>query len=252
MWTIGSLTFAAPWALAFVALLPVLWWLLRVVPPAPRRLTFPAIRILLGLRDERQTTSRTPWWLVALRLIIAALTIVAVARPLLDARPLGFDGPLLLAVDNDWAAAKDWTARHALIDSLLGQAERDGRLVVLVTTAPPPDGSKIAATGTLTAGAVRGQADAIVPLPWPANRTEASAALDAIQRNGPMRVVWVSDGIGDATADAFAAKLRAFGSLEVALPGQLALAHIVLPPDPGAADLIPIIRRAKTGVPETV
>ena len=49
MLSLGALSFAAPWALAALALLPVLWWFLRLTPPAPRRLRFPPIRILLAL-----------------------------------------------------------------------------------------------------------------------------------------------------------------------------------------------------------
>jgi len=49
MLALGSLAFAAPWILLGLAVLPVLWWLLRVTPPAPRRVRFPALRLLLGL-----------------------------------------------------------------------------------------------------------------------------------------------------------------------------------------------------------
>ena len=41
--------FAAPWVLLALPALPLLWWLLRVTPPAPRRQAFPAVRLLLGL-----------------------------------------------------------------------------------------------------------------------------------------------------------------------------------------------------------
>ena len=252
MWTIGPLSFAMPWALAFLALLPVLWWLLRVVPPAPRRLTFPAIRLLLGLRDDRQSASHSPWWLVLLRLIVAALVIVAVARPLLNVRPLGFDGPLLLAVDNDWAAAKNWPARHAMMDSLIGQAERDGRLVAVLTTAPPTDGGKPAAVGPVAAGVARGMIDAMQPLPWAADRGAALAALSAFAPKGPMRVVWISNGLADAQSAAFAAKLGSLGALEVALPAAAGLARVMLPPDPAIVDLTPRIRRAAGGPVETI
>ncbi|MGH7055608.1 MAG: BatA domain-containing protein, partial [Stellaceae bacterium] len=43
------LAFASPWLLLALAGLPVIWWLLRVTPPAPRRIAFPPIRLLLGL-----------------------------------------------------------------------------------------------------------------------------------------------------------------------------------------------------------
>src|SRR5438045_1242184 len=35
MLALGSLAFASPWLLAALAALPVIWWLLRVTPPAP-------------------------------------------------------------------------------------------------------------------------------------------------------------------------------------------------------------------------
>jgi hypothetical protein len=252
MWTLGPLSFAAPWALAFLVVLPLLWWLLRVMPPSPRRLVFPAIRLLLGLRNKEQTSAHTPWWLVLLRMLVAAAVIFAVARPLLDVRPVGFDGPLLLVVDNDWAAAKDWRDRHALIASLVAQAERDGRLVALLPTAPPADGTRLAVTGPVAAGAAQGLTDALAPQPWPVDRPAALAALDAFKSNGPMRVVWVADGLADDKASAFAARLANLGGLEVAEPEPAALPHILIPPDGAGADLVPAVRRADAGSAERI
>jgi len=45
---LSSLSFAAPWLLAALLALPVIWWLLRVTPPTPRRERFPAIAFLFG------------------------------------------------------------------------------------------------------------------------------------------------------------------------------------------------------------
>ena len=252
MWTVGPLTFAAPWALAFLALLPLLWWLLRVVPPAPRRLTFPAIRLLLGLKTDEQAAAHTPWWLVALRLLIAGAVIVAVARPLLDVRPLGFDGPLLLVIDDDWASAAQWRERRALETSLLSQADRDGRLVAVLATAPRADGAKPQVAGPMAAGAARGLIDALAPLPWSTDRAGALAALADFKRSGPMRVVWIANGLADPKADAFAAKLRGLGALEVAMPERPTLPHVLLPPDAASIDIAPKVLRADRGGPEKV
>src|ERR1017187_3992699 len=76
-----EMSFAAPLALVALAALPLLWWLLRVTPPSPRREIFPAIRLLLGLNPTEETPARTPWWLLLLRLIAAALVILALAPP---------------------------------------------------------------------------------------------------------------------------------------------------------------------------
>ena len=39
--------FAAPLALAALALLPALYFILRLTPPAPRRLRFPPVALLI-------------------------------------------------------------------------------------------------------------------------------------------------------------------------------------------------------------
>ena len=117
---LSQLSFGAPYVLAALLGLPVLWWLLRVTPPQPRRLYFPPFRLLAGLKDEEQAPARTPWWLLLLRLLAAAILILALADPLLGRSPvLAGQGPLVLVVDNGWSAAKNWSARQSLIADLL-------------------------------------------------------------------------------------------------------------------------------------
>ena len=74
MLVLGPLGFTAPWLLAALAALPVLWWLLRAVPPAPVRRAFPGVTLLLGLEDSDTQTDRTPWWLLLLRMALGAFT----------------------------------------------------------------------------------------------------------------------------------------------------------------------------------
>src|SRR5215470_4529518 len=107
MFALGPLAFATPWLLLGLAALPILWWLLRVTPPAPRRIRFPALRLLLGLVPREETPAKTPLWLILLRMVLAALIILALAHPLLNPNArLAGNGPLVLAVDDGWTAAR--------------------------------------------------------------------------------------------------------------------------------------------------
>ena len=72
MLAIGSLAFLNPWLLLALLTLPALWYILRATPPAPARIRFPGVRLLLGLEDPEKTPDRTPWWLLLLRMAIAA------------------------------------------------------------------------------------------------------------------------------------------------------------------------------------
>ena len=63
MLTYGAFSFIAPAALLGFLTLPILWWLLRVIPPAPRRVRFPAIRIIMQLVNPEESSAKTPIWL---------------------------------------------------------------------------------------------------------------------------------------------------------------------------------------------
>ena len=65
------LGFAQPLVLLGLLSLPVLWWLLRLIPPQPRRVAFPPTRLLFDINPKEETPQRTPWWLTLLRLLLA-------------------------------------------------------------------------------------------------------------------------------------------------------------------------------------
>jgi Domain of unknown function (DUF4159)/Aerotolerance regulator N-terminal len=229
--------FAAPWVLLALAALPLLWWLLRATPPAPRREVFPAVRLLLGLTAVAETPARTPWWLLLLRVAAAALVIVGVARPLLDAgERLPGNGPVLLVVDDGWAAAGDWPRRMAAADAVLDRAERAGRLAALLATAPPDSGGAIRATPALPVTELRPRLAALRPKPWAVDRAAAAAALR--ERAGSGSVVYVADGLTDGEGwPAFAAALGAVGPV-TELRDPVASARLLLPPRNEAEQLV--------------
>src|SRR5919206_1505950 len=113
MLDLGLIGFTQPWLLVALAALPALWLLLRITPPAPRKIAFPALLFLLGLKSSERTPARTPLWLLLLRLALAALLIFALAGAVLNPAPrlAAARGPLVLAIDNGWAAAPGWTRR---------------------------------------------------------------------------------------------------------------------------------------------
>ena len=132
-----TFAFASPWILTALLVLPVLWWLLRITPPAPQQIRFPAVRLLFDLLSKEETPDASPLWLIILRLLAATLLIVALAHPLFNpSAPLSGNGPLVVVIDNGWASAGDWPARQEAMNRAIDQADREGRTVVLSPTAP--------------------------------------------------------------------------------------------------------------------
>jgi Domain of unknown function (DUF4159)/Aerotolerance regulator N-terminal len=200
--------FLQPWILTGLIALPVIWWLLRFVPPRPVEVAFPPIRLLLGLRSEEETPSRSPWWLTALRILIAALIIVALASPVFnpEKETLAAGRNLLLVVDNGWAAASRWQQRQEMLTSLLQRAERNGQTVSIVGTATAPSALGVE---PLSPGKAREKAVSLVPMPHGSDRAAVAAALDKAFAASPgLNIVWLSDGIDDGGADALAAVLK--------------------------------------------
>ena len=112
MFTILGIGFTAPLLLIALAVLPILWILLRAVPPAPIRRRFPGVALLIGLTDDETQTDRTPWWLLLLRMLAVAAVIIGFAGPVLNPQTdAPGDGPLLIVSDGSWADARDWPRR---------------------------------------------------------------------------------------------------------------------------------------------
>src|SRR5512147_1147457 len=217
----AALNFGAPWILAALAALPVLWWLLKVTPPQPRRILFPPLRLLLGLKDEEQTPAHTPWWLLLLRLIAAGILILALADPMLGraAKLLG-DGPLLLVVDNGWTSAKNWDQRQTLIADLLRAA--GSRPVAIVPTATPGP------VTLLDAGAAEKTARELKPMSWPGDRRMAADEIARARLARRPQISWLSDGLEDGQGQALRRVLAGLGPLNIFTPERPVMG--LLPP----------------------
>ncbi|MFV3127668.1 DUF4159 domain-containing protein [Niveispirillum sp. KHB5.9] len=258
MLNLGPIAFAAPWLLLGLAALPVLYWLLKVTPPNPRTISFPAIRLLADLVHREETPNRTPLWILILRILLAALVILALSRPLLNpAATLPGGGPLLLVVDNGWASARDWPARLAAMDSLIDQADRQGRTVTLLATAPSANGDAPVLVGPMPADAAKRQAQTMAPVPWQTDRAGAVKALGNFRPEGTPYVVWLTDGlaaagptgISDPATAELATVLRRQGSLEVRGDGAERPALLIRQPVLEGTVLRVPIERSDAGLP---
>ena len=126
------LAFAAPAVLAALIGLVGLYFLLRVTPPSPRQAIFPPLRLLLGLNPNETTPARTPWPILALRLAIGALIILAMAEPLWNNLvALSGSGPLLVLIDDGFVAAPTWDKRVDFARERAAAAARSGRIVAI-------------------------------------------------------------------------------------------------------------------------
>ena len=254
MFALGPLSFGAPLALIGLLSLPILWLLLRATPPAPRRAIFPPLRLLFGAPDDAETPQHAPWWLILFRLLIAALVILGLSRPVWTP-PAVIDEtrPELIVIDNGWAGAANWgeTSRAAI--RLLDEAERDGRLAAILLTAN--SGEAPAPLRLDRPDAARRLLATASPMAWGTDR-DAAADRVALARNDgalsdAMAVTWLSDGMDSEGSRALARTLTPLGTVRIIEPDNGRAALAMAPPEPTAAGLSIELRRVATGLPRT-
>ncbi|MFP4327243.1 MAG: DUF4159 domain-containing protein, partial [Paracoccaceae bacterium] len=206
----GALGFTTPWLLLGLLALPVLWLILRAIPPAPLRRMFPGVVLLLGLRDDEQVSDRTPWWLLLLRMLAVAALIIGLAGPVLNPeqdRAAG-SGPLLVLLDGSWAGADDWTAKTRAIEAELAEAGRQGRTVAIARLTTPE--APVFQSATAWTGRLAG----LAPQPWQPD-AEDMAEFAAALPEGGFDTLWVSDGLAREGRDDLLATLEDRGAVRV-------------------------------------
>ncbi|WP_295044275.1 DUF4159 domain-containing protein [uncultured Paracoccus sp.] len=217
MLMLGPIGFAAPWVLAALIALPVLWVILRAMPPAPKQVAFPGVALLRGLVDRVPIARRTPWWLLLLRLAAVAAMILAFAGP--SWKPVvasGQSGPVLVVLDAGWSAAPDWPARLTRAEAALSDAAAEGRpAALLLADGRAPGALAFAPADRLLAGLRAAQ-----PAPWATRLPKDPAPVLADAPDGQLATLWISDGLDHPDRAAWLAVLADRGPVTVVPPAR--------------------------------
>lgn len=247
---LGNIAFLNPWILAGLAALPVIWYLLRITPPPPRLIVLPTARFLAGLIPDRQTPSHTPWWLLLLRLTVAALVLFALAGPVLNpSAKLEGDGPVRIVLDNGWASAQTWDLETQAAQKIIAGAGRENRNIWLLTTAPAAGNENPFSAGPLSAAQAMANLHGLKPLPWPA---DYAAATRIIRENKPpknIKTYFLSDGLDEGEFKTLANTLQAQGGLILITPPSEKLPLVLKRPDKPASGKLQVEVKAPDSTP---
>ena len=211
MTVLGGIGFTTPWLLAALLALPILWLILRAVPPAPVRRRFPGVALLLGLKDAESVSDRTPWWLLVLRMLAVAAIILGFAGPVLNPETEQAEGtgPLLIVLDATWAGATRWPQQAEALEAQLTRAGRADRTVGFLSLTAPEE------PVFQTADVWRNRIAGLNPEPWQPATQDIERAVAIIENLGAVDTLWFSDTLEYPGRDAVIKALRAKGSVEV-------------------------------------
>jgi hypothetical protein len=252
MMGLGQMAFLHPWILAGLLVLPVLWFLLRVFPPVPRMVHLSSAWLLDGLIPEQQTTSKTPWWILLLRTIMAALILLALAQPVINpAESLNIRGSLRLVIDNGWAAAQTWGIQTEAARQTLDRAARDNTSVYIMATAAEAGKTEPQQHGPMTAAQAQSILRGLKPQPWPADYQAAQTTIEKNRARDSLHTVWISHGIDEGKGADLAKTFQQQGSLTYMEPQAGERALLIQPRLHAGQDLSVAINASK-GFPDAL
>jgi hypothetical protein len=222
MWSVsllafGPLSFGAPLALLALIGLPLVWLVVRAIPPRPVETVFPPIEIVRGLPKTEETPAKAPPWLAMFRAIALTLVALGLAAPILNAPKTTDARPLLIVIDNGWTAAPIW---NEIIDEAGRAARNANGEVRLIFTAPQNAQSDV--QDVLLPARASARIGAALPQPLLADHIATARLVSRLPRG--QQVLWFSDGVGrPGTAD-LAANLARLGTVKLRAMASPAIA----------------------------
>ena len=191
MTVLGGIGFTAPWLLLALIVLPILWLILRAVPPAPLRQRFPGVALLLGLSDDEQVSDKTPWWLLLLRCLAVGAVILGLAGPILNPNQSSEGGsqPLLVVLDSSWANVQSWPRASDAARAQLLRAEQNGQTAALLDLGDPQP------IVFQSPSAIAERLSASEPNAWQPNADSLERARAEIAETSDFETLWLSDGL---------------------------------------------------------
>ncbi len=245
-----NIVFMNPWILAGAAGLPLLWYLLRIMPPAPQHLILPTTRFLKGLIPENQTPSHTPWWILLLRVFIALLVLIALAHPVYNpAGQLPGHGALRIVIDNSWPSATIWDRQIKAAEETLSQAGREKRQIYIVTTAPAPGEPKPLQYGPMNYAEGLSILQGLEPLPWPADYKAAKELLSEQKEKSNITSLWYAHGLNEGNIHPLIKILAAQGGLHYISPKPGNTPLLLRPSEKTTLDM-EVLVEATANIPE--
>ena len=217
MLTLGSLGITTPLALLALASLPLIWLVIRALPPSPREQIFPPTALLANLPNTEETPKKTPPWLAWFRAAALCLLVLGFSGPVLNPVTIPDARPLLIVLDDGWTSAPSW---RAVTDEAAQAARASTGPVRLLWTASGRSQSgplEVLSPNQAAARILAAQPKPVLPDP-----TWAISAVASLSKG--QRILWFSDGVAHPGSKNFASKLTQVGAVRLRSVPQGAVA----------------------------
>jgi len=222
--TLGGLTLLAPLTLLGLISLPIIWWILKITPPLPKKAVFPPLRLLQNVTTEEETPNATPLWLLLFRFLLIGLIIFALSLPIIKQADGIDDRPLTLLLDTHWAAGANWSAMSQDAEARIADARRKNLDVRVITTTRPSGDASL--PSFVPADQALNDLKTIFPDALPFDADYVQNALERPDVRFALEdsdAIWISAGLDTRAMSPSAERLKAAARLTRIVPVETAL-----------------------------
>lgn len=218
---IDQLTLQSPEYLWIILAVPLLWWLLRLIPPEAIRRRFPSLNLFQSLPPLRAQTAFTPLWLLALRgFIIIALTLFF-TEPVWQTGQTKLppvDQPVILLMDNCWAAAPNWERMKSKSLSILASLPVEQNIAVIA--ACPENNNYVITQGLVNTPQARLALAQLQRRDQSPDWAQAAVAMRNLDLAPIALMNFISSGVMESNnvPDMLLKELRVYDDVNIALP----------------------------------
>lgn len=206
----GALSFLSPLALYGLLALPLIWLVLRLMPPTPRDQVFPPLRLLYGIDQDEETPNAVPPWVLLYRLLLGGVLALALAGPVLfKPQSKASPRPLVLMIENGWASAGHWHNMIEQADHLAQEAAQNRQDIALLVSNPSRTITSDQTPKTspfMAASVVQKRLKSLRPVPFETDRAFLAKSAQALS-DQKTHMVWFHDGLSNTSQDGAAAQL---------------------------------------------
>ncbi len=216
-----TITFLYPWVLGALLTLPILWYLLKVTPPAPKNLFLPTVRFLKGLIPDKVSPAHTPWWILLLRILIISLIIIALAGPVINPSsglPAGKNTAIRIIIDNGWSGAGIKNEIFNTARNIIDKAKKEDRLVYILPMANEVGINQAQQFGPFNAHQAENILNSINIKSWGYNHENIIKAIKETHAEFPIHSFWLASGVEEGNSQKIADLLQNQGGVTIYLP----------------------------------
>ena len=130
---INIIGFSNYYALLGLALTPVIWIIVKSLPPVPKSFNFSSFFLLEKIDHDNSKNKKTPLWLVLFRTFLFILIVFFFSKPFLK-NENSITGEkyekYIIVADIGWSIAKDWDKFKEIVLAIGKEAEKNKKKIV--------------------------------------------------------------------------------------------------------------------------